>query len=315
MLDRDEGVADGLKLLNRSNTVLRLFLFTVWIPEGLFESCTGLTLFGRGPGGFGLDTAFWPEGAAACDDEAVFGMAEGGKVLWAMMCGATPGAWLCNSLFMSIKGLGWMREEMFDTPVLVLRLGMDEAECAFGGFGNAVPPLGEGEFNNDAPCIPPPAAALAAAAAEIFLNSSSAHSDRTLEILGKSCGELPWVSWPLSTDEDDEEEEEPPRPDLLVEAAERLLEMIGFGVIVTSGPAGDCCSVDDSFVLAAFLLLFAAAAARTSAMLLSKVNGMALEPDSDEEFLNNWLLLLCWTGVVIEVAALLGPPIKDVEPR
>ncbi len=51
---------------------------------------------------------------AAC---CVAACAAGGSVLWATMCGATPGAWLWSSLFMSIRG--WILE-MLDTPVVLL---------------------------------------------------------------------------------------------------------------------------------------------------------------------------------------------------
>ncbi len=64
----------------------------------------------------------------------------------------------------------------------------------------------------------------------------------------------------------------------------------GLAVMVTSGfPLAASAAAASAFSFCCLALL---AAARTSAMLLLKVSGIALEPCSPEELLNSWLLLL-----------------------
>jgi len=103
-----------------SNTVFRDFLFTVWMPDGLFaEVFPGLATVGveglGPPGGFPI----------------TLGDGRAGKACWAMICGGSPGAWVCNSLCMLDRGLTVVEGEVL---VARLRFRMDRP-----------PPLGDGD--------------------------------------------------------------------------------------------------------------------------------------------------------------------------
>lgn len=203
---------------------------------------------------------------------------------------------------------------MLETPVLLLMLERAEAEDAACGFcTEETPPLGDGEVSSPVvrdkvgDCVTVEVVAAAAteaaeALAIIRVISSSAHSF----LARASCCCCSSVNFCP----DDEELPVPPKREEKdaatdAEAAEEGVDAAccrtgvglatGLAVMVTSGlPLAAAMAAAAAAASACSFCCFALlAAAKTSAMLLLKVSGMALDPCSPPALLlNSWLLLL-----------------------
>jgi len=99
--------------LSRSSTVVRDFLLTVWMPDGLpLLIWTGRRFDVTGPGG----------------RDMTLGVDLAGRACWAMMWGGRPGDWIWRSLDMLVRGLALEPVEGFLRRI------------------ERPPPLGEGEL-------------------------------------------------------------------------------------------------------------------------------------------------------------------------